>query len=129
VSISGTWMQRVAQDWLILELSDSGIALGISTALQFLPVLLFGMWGGVLVDRLDRRRLLPGTQAALALTLGGRTPIGDAVAGFVSEAWGARAGLAMGGVAAFLVGLPYARGLRESPGGPAKTPEVRSEAG
>ena len=129
MSISGTWMQRVAQNRLILELSDSGIALGISTALQFLPVLLFGMWGGVLVDRLDRRRLLLGTQAALALTLGGSTPIGGAVAGFVSEAWGARAGLAMGGVAAFLVGLPYARGLRESPGGPAKTPEVRSEAG
>lgn len=79
VSISGTWMQRVAQDWLVLELSDSGIALGISTALQFLPVLLFGMWGGVLVDRLDRRRLLLGTQAAqaaLALTLGALTATG-----------------------------------------------------
>ena len=73
VSVSGTWMQRVAQDWLVLELSGSGIALGISTALQFLPILLFGMWGGLIVDRFDRRRLIIGSQiaqAVLALTLG-----------------------------------------------------------
>jgi MFS family permease len=73
VSVSGTWMQRVAQDWLVLQLSDSGVALGISTALQFLPVLLFGMWGGLIVDRFDRRRLIVATQTAqavLALTLG-----------------------------------------------------------
>jgi MFS family permease len=73
VSVSGTWMQRVAQDWLVLELTGSGIALGISTALQFLPVLLFGMWGGLIVDRFDRRRLIVATQTAqavLALTLG-----------------------------------------------------------
>jgi MFS family permease len=73
VSVSGTWMQRVAQDWLVLQLSDSGVALGISTALQFLPVLLFGMWGGLIVDRFDRRRLIMATQTAqavLALTLG-----------------------------------------------------------
>ena len=66
-------MQRVAQDWLVLQLSGSGIALGISTALQFLPVLLFGMWGGLIVDRFDRRRLIMATQTAqavLALTLG-----------------------------------------------------------
>jgi MFS family permease len=68
VSLSGTWAQRVAQDWLVLELSgNSGVALGITTGLQFLPVLLFGLWGGVLADRYDKRRLLLGAQAAMAL--------------------------------------------------------------
>ncbi|GII52013.1 MFS transporter [Planotetraspora thailandica] len=67
VSVIGTWMQRVAQDWLVLELTDSPVALGISTALQFLPTLLFGLWGGVLVDRLDRRRTIMATQAASAV--------------------------------------------------------------
>ena len=68
VSLSGTWGQRVAQDWLVLELSDnSGLALGITTGLQFLPVLLFGLYGGVLADRYDKRRLLLGAQAAMGL--------------------------------------------------------------
>lgn len=74
VSNTGTWAQRVAQDWLVLELSDnSGTALGIVTALQFLPLLLFGLWGGVLADRYSKRALLIGSQAAmgvLALLLG-----------------------------------------------------------
>ncbi len=68
VSLSGTWGQRVAQDWLVLELSgDSGVALGITTALQFLPMVLFGLYGGVLADRYDKRRLLLMAQAAMAL--------------------------------------------------------------
>ena len=68
VSLSGTWAQRVAQDWLVLELSgDSGVALGVTTGLQFLPVLLFGLYGGVLADRFDKRRLLLGAQAAMGL--------------------------------------------------------------
>jgi MFS family permease len=67
VSVAGTWMQRVAQDWLVLELSDSAIALGIATALQFLPTLLLGLWGGVLVDRIDRRRAIMVTQAVSAV--------------------------------------------------------------
>ena len=68
VSLSGTWAQRVAQSWLVLELSgDSGIALGVATALQFLPVLLFGLYGGVLADRYDKRRLLLGAQAAMGV--------------------------------------------------------------
>lgn len=67
VSVIGTWMQRVAQDWLVLDLSDSAVALGIATALQFLPTLLFGLWGGVLVDRLNRRRTIMATQAASAV--------------------------------------------------------------
>ncbi len=67
VSLSGTWGQRVAQDWLVLKLSgDSGVALGVTTALQFLPVLLFGLYGGVLADRYDKRRLLIGAQAGMA---------------------------------------------------------------
>jgi MFS family permease len=67
ISLTGTWMQRVAQDWLVLTLTNSGTALGIVTALQFGPSLLLGMWGGVLADRGDKRRLLLATQSALAL--------------------------------------------------------------
>ena len=68
LSNSGTWMQRVAQDWLVLDLSgSSGMALGITTGLQFLPYLLFSLWGGTLADRVSRRRLLVVTQAAMGL--------------------------------------------------------------
>ncbi|WP_246215120.1 MFS transporter [Modestobacter muralis] len=67
VSVTGTWMQRVAQDWLVLELSDSAFAVGIATALQALPTLFLGVWGGVLVDRLDRRRTIMWTQAVSAV--------------------------------------------------------------
>ncbi|MCW2776547.1 MAG: major facilitator superfamily 1 [Frankiales bacterium] len=68
VSNSGTWAQRVAQDWLVLELShDSGTALGITTGLQFLPVLLFGLYGGLLADRHDKRRLLLMAQAVMGV--------------------------------------------------------------
>ncbi|SOD94723.1 MFS transporter [Blastococcus haudaquaticus] len=67
VSVTGTWMQRVAQDWLVLELSDSAVAVGVATALQAVPTLLLGVWGGVLVDRLDRRRTIMGTQAVSAV--------------------------------------------------------------
>ncbi|MGH3366830.1 MAG: MFS transporter [Nocardioidaceae bacterium] len=67
VSVIGTWMQRVAQDWLVLQLTDSAVAVGVAAALQFLPMLLFGLWGGVVVDRMDRRRLIVWTQAASAL--------------------------------------------------------------
>jgi MFS family permease len=73
VSLTGTWMQRVAQDWLVLQLTNSGTALGIVTALQFGPALLLGLWGGVLADRGDKRKLLLITQsglAAVALVLG-----------------------------------------------------------
>src|SRR5260370_3503841 len=67
-------MQRVAQDWLVLELTDgSGSALGIATGLQFLPLLLFSLWGGAIADRYAKRRILMATQAimgGLALILG-----------------------------------------------------------
>lgn len=73
VSLTGTWMQRVAQDWLVLNLTNSGTALGLVTALQFGPSLILGLWGGMLADRGDKRRLLFITQsglAAVALILG-----------------------------------------------------------
>jgi MFS family permease len=70
VSVVGTWMQRVAQDWLVLELTDSAVAVGVAASLQFLPMLLFGLWGGALVDRLDRRRLIIWTQVVSALLAG-----------------------------------------------------------
>jgi MFS family permease len=67
VSLTGTWMQRVAQDWLVLQLTNSGTALGIVTALQFGPALLLGLYGGILADRSDKRRLLLVTQTVIAL--------------------------------------------------------------
>jgi MFS family permease len=68
VSNTGTWMQRVAQDWLVLQLSgNSGVALGITTGLQFLPILLFGPVGGMLADRYSKRKLLVLTQAFMGL--------------------------------------------------------------
>jgi MFS family permease len=67
VALVGTWMQRVAQDWLVLELSGgSPIALGIAAALQFGPILLFSLWAGVLADRMDKRLLLVVSQSGLA---------------------------------------------------------------
>jgi len=68
VSNIGTWMQRVAQDWLVLQLTGSPAALGITTGLQFLPMLLFSMWGGVLAERYPKRLVLMCTQAASAGT-------------------------------------------------------------
>ncbi|KUN07508.1 MFS transporter [Streptomyces yokosukanensis] len=68
VSNTGTWMQRIAQDWLVLSLTGSSAAVGITTALQFLPMLLFGLYGGVLVDRLPKRPTLLATQASMALS-------------------------------------------------------------
>lgn len=79
VSVSGTWMQRVAQDWLVLQLTHSGVALGTASALQFAPVLFLGAWGGAVIDRVDRRRLLLLTQllsALLAAVLGLMTATG-----------------------------------------------------
>src|SRR4051794_3394877 len=74
VSLTGTWMQRIGQDWLVLQLShDSGVALGVITALQFGPTLVLSMFGGVLGDRYPKRRVLQVTQAlmgVLALLLG-----------------------------------------------------------
>jgi MFS family permease len=73
VSLSGTWMQGVGQAWLVLKLTGSGTAIGLVIALQTLPMLLGGAWGGVVADRYDKRMVLLGTQlasAVLAVVLG-----------------------------------------------------------
>jgi MFS family permease len=67
VSLSGNWMQIVAEMWLVVQLTGSGVSVGFTAALQFLPILLFGAMGGVLADRLSKRRLLMVTQALMAL--------------------------------------------------------------
>jgi MFS family permease len=64
ISLLGTWMQVTAQGWLVWQLSHSEVALGIVSMLGSLPLLLFGLWAGVWVDRLDRRKILIGTQAS-----------------------------------------------------------------
>jgi MFS family permease len=79
ISTTGTWMQSIAQAWLVLQITGSGVALGVTVALQFTPVLLVGAWGGLVADRVDKRRLLVGTQAAagvLAIVLGAVTALG-----------------------------------------------------
>ncbi|HLH21526.1 MAG TPA: MFS transporter [Chloroflexota bacterium] len=73
ISLSGTWMQSIGQAWLVLQLTGSGTALGTVTAMQFLPILLFGPWGGVIADRYPKQKILYVTQSAagvLALALG-----------------------------------------------------------
>jgi MFS family permease len=68
VSNVGTWMQRVAQDWLVLELTGSGKALGITTGLQFLPMVLFSPIAGVFADRYSKRKVIAASQVVLGLT-------------------------------------------------------------
>ncbi|HST69342.1 MAG TPA: MFS transporter [Solirubrobacterales bacterium] len=67
ISLSGTWMQTVAAIWVVLSLTGSGVAVGLTTALQFLPMLLIGAWGGLLADRFPKRRLLITTQALMVI--------------------------------------------------------------
>jgi MFS family permease len=67
VSLPGTWMQAIGQSWLVLELTGSGTAVGLVTALQFLPMLFLAPWGGVIADRFDKRRLLFLTQSTAAI--------------------------------------------------------------
>lgn len=69
----GTWMQTIGMSWLVLKLTHSGTQIGLVVAAQFLPILLLGVWGGVVTDRFDKRRILYCTQTAaglLALVLG-----------------------------------------------------------
>ncbi len=63
ISLVGTWMQSVAQGWLMHELTNSAFWLGLLGFVQFLPVMFFSLWGGVIADRVDRRRLLLWTQS------------------------------------------------------------------
>jgi MFS family permease len=72
VSNTGTWMQRVAQDWLVLTLhhgsaAEASVALGLTTGLQFLPILLLSPYAGLVADRMSKRRLLQLTQAAMGV--------------------------------------------------------------
>ncbi len=95
ISQVGTWLQFVGQTLLILRLTDSGVALGLLAAVQFLPMLVLGAWAGVVTDRLDKRRLMTITQAAgmaVALVLGAIVVAGHATVGVVY-------------VAAFLTGI------------------------
>jgi MFS family permease len=70
VSIAGTWMQTVAQSFVVLDLTHSGSQLGLTTAARFLPMFVFGPLGGVFADRMDRRRVLYVTQALSGLLAG-----------------------------------------------------------
>jgi MFS family permease len=73
ISLIGTWMQMTAQSWLVLTLTHSGAALGVIVALQTLPVLVLGPYGGVIADRVDKRRMMIALQSAMgvqALILG-----------------------------------------------------------
>jgi MFS family permease len=67
VSLIGTWMQMAAQSWLVLTLTHSATTLGVIVGLQTLPVLLLGPYGGVIADRVDKRRLMVALQIAMGL--------------------------------------------------------------
>ena len=67
ISVSGNWMQLVAQIWLIVQLTGSGVAVGLTAGLQFAPILVLGAWGGLIADRFSKRRVLMITQPLMAL--------------------------------------------------------------
>jgi len=85
---TGTWMQSIAQDWLIFDLTHSSTAVGITMALQFLPMLLFGLYAGAVADRVPKRRILLTTQTLnavatatlAAITVAGVTKAADVYA-------------------------------------------------
>lgn len=99
VANTGTWMQRVAQDWLVLKIltDDSASATGITTALQFLPAVFLSAHAGVVADRVDTRRLLLVTQLALGLVSGALAA--DVLAGH-AQLWHVYLAAALTGVAA-----------------------------
>lgn len=85
VSLIGTWMQTIALGWLVLDLSDnSGFAVGAAIALQFLPTLFLATWGGVVADRLDKRKLLIVTQTSMGAVA---AVLGITVVAGVAELW------------------------------------------
>jgi MFS family permease len=94
----GSWVQITAENWLVLRLGGSGLAIGVTNALQFGPLLFFGLYGGVVADRLDRRRLLMATQSALAMLAGA---VGGLIATGLIRLW-------MVWVAALLLGFVMA---------------------
>ena len=81
ISQTGSWMQRIALGWFVLQLTNDPFAVGVMALAQFLPFTIFGLFAGVITDRLDARRLVIGTQAAsmlLAVALAVPTLLGDA---------------------------------------------------
>jgi MFS family permease len=70
ISVIGTWMQTIAQSFLVLDLTHSGTQLGLTTAARFLPILIFGQAGGLYADRRDKRRILLVTQTSAGLLAG-----------------------------------------------------------
>ena len=67
ISVTGTWMQNVALAWLVVTLTGSAVALGTATALQFLPILFFSLFAGVVIDRLPKREIIIATQTVSAI--------------------------------------------------------------
>ncbi len=86
LSTVGTWMQLTAQIWMVLQITNSGRALGLASSLQFIPALVLGAWAGVIADRVDNRRLLLATNASamvLALGLGALSATGHLSIGWL----------------------------------------------
>jgi len=67
IAVIAIWMQRIAQDWMVLQLSGSVTAVGITVALQFMPSLFLGPWGGMIADRFAKRKILIICQSAAAV--------------------------------------------------------------
>jgi len=111
----GTWMQSIAQDWLVLDLTHSSTAVGVTMALQFLPMLAFGARTGVVADRLPRRRILLTTQTLNAVTTGTLAVI--AIAGAVRPAAVYAFALASGLIFAFDGPARQAFATEVAPGG------------
>ena len=109
VSSVGLWMQQVAELWLVADLTRSATAVGLITVAHFGPVLLFGLWGGVVADRLDKRKLLLVTQALLATIAAGLT--------IVSATGGVTVGI--------LYGFAAATGLVQAVDNPARRAFIR----
>lgn len=104
ISVAGTWMQRLGQAWLVLELTGSGTLLGVTVAMQHVSTLAIGPWGGLLADRYDKRWIVLWTQAVaglLALLLGVLTATG------VVQLW-------------MVLALALALGVADSVGRPAR---------
>ena len=86
ISLCGTWMQTIAQGWLVLHLTDSAFAVGLVTAMGSLPILLFSLYGGVIADRVNKRRFILVLQSLMlveALTLGVLTALDLITVGWV----------------------------------------------
>lgn len=83
-SVTAVWMQRITQDWLLFELTGNVTAVGLLVVMQFGPVLLFGLWGGVIVDRYSKRMLIMGAQVVVVIV--GVTLAALALTGVI-EAW------------------------------------------